>query len=126
MASIEKKNFSQEDWVLVYNSSKFWYFPDFSWDPETAKPKKVSKSLHHVYYFTYGERKIWWNIKKPQIFMKIIVVRLSQSRISNPVYSILSQSKQRKKFWNSHVLLWNELTIISCNLGSFGNRDNVK
>ena len=30
LTSIEKKLFWQEDWVLDYNSGKFWDFADFS------------------------------------------------------------------------------------------------
>ena len=66
---LKKFSFWQEDWALVYNSSKFWDFLDFSLFPKILSLASFSNLwgnsctpcllLIIALHFTSGERKIW-------------------------------------------------------------------
>ena len=81
--SIANFLFWQKDWALGYNSMKFSDFPDISEFRKIPSLKLFGNSWDNLHIpslllrvtlrFTYGERKIWWNIKKSQNIMTMIV-----------------------------------------------------
>ena len=82
LASIESIFILAERLGLVYNSSKFWYFPDFSLILKIRSFKSFGNSwgtsytpcllLIIMFLFTCGERKIWQNIKKSHNIISMI------------------------------------------------------
>ena len=66
---LTKFSFCHKGWVLVYYSSKFWGFPDFSLSSKNLSLKSFGNSWCNSYTsfllliivlrFTCGERKIW-------------------------------------------------------------------
>ena len=81
---MKKKSFWLEDWELVYHSSKFCVFSDFSKDP-----KSFDKSLDNLYIpcllliITLCSK-----ISKSQTIMKMIVTSIVVSSIT--YFSILT------------------------------------
>ena len=84
---LQTLSFWKEDWTLVYNSSKFWDFPDISFFSKIQSLKSLDNFWGNLYIpcflliiafrFTCGERKIWQNIKKSQNITKLLSTKFS-------------------------------------------------
>ena len=80
---LTKISFWQGDWTLGYHSMRFSHFSGFSYFPKILSLKSFRNSWGNsyipclyvivTYRFTCGERKIWWNIRKSQNVMKMIL-----------------------------------------------------
>ena len=76
MLVLAKFSFLEEDWTLGYNSMKFWHYSELSWFRTFLSLKSFNNSWHtpvYYYFFTCGERKIWWNIKNSHNIMTMFV-----------------------------------------------------
>ena len=79
--------FCRWGWALVHHFSKCWDFPDFPFFPRIlGLDPKIGHSWGNSYTpclllimalrFTCGERKSWWNIKKSDNIISMIVGKI--------------------------------------------------